>query len=560
MDFGSGDAVLKNGKRKSKLFGGGEKESSAHAKGLSMDMNLSSPYLLPPNVQQSRESLNSLAKTLHQTEDPYHLVKDFTGSETASNRSFPRGADRRSSAYTGITNMSGRDSPRVRSTHNIPPRQKSLPTGPLPQIPAPIRESAGQESVATPPPQHALPAMDRFRFTNDDSTTPQVGGEHVVMPMVPEIQQPAPVAQKEASQNVRSISYDSVKADPPRIGGFAGDRDSSALPGSELYHGGTGGLEIMGMATAPIDNTPVSLRPGRKASTPVVSEVPSEYEDYANYGQYNSPEQDQHDGDDRGRQMGRADTMPQEPPHAPGLGVPHHANQRLSVGVRPLPPDEFLESEDPEFRANRIRSFYKEYFVDDSETRPPMPQPQKAQYYEDYDANYMGAESAYYDPDSNTFVMPYAEPVTRRAMTPPPNNRRPMPGPRQRGPPGPHGMGPPGPRPRAGSTVSAGRFGHMSPRPGSSASAHMGGRGTPGLKKPIAPPQSLTTLPTPSKLKDDDFMIMNPIDFAPPPTYKDKVGGRSQSPMGERMAYNLTVPISSPLVSSFDDTPALPSP
>ena len=29
-------------------------------------------------------------------------------------------------------------------------------------------------------------------------------------------------------------------------------------------------------------------------------------------------------------------------------------------------------------------------------------------------------EAAYFDPESNSFVMPYAEPVQRRAMTPPP--------------------------------------------------------------------------------------------------------------------------------------------
>lgn len=560
MDFGLGEAGVKNGKRKSKLFGG-EKDSSSHAKGLSMDMNLSSPYLLPPNLQQSRESFNSLAKTIHQSEDPYRHVKEFAGSDAGSMRSFPRGADRRSSVHTGITSMSGRDSPRVQSLSNLPPRQKSLPTGPLPQIPASIKESVRQESIATPPPQYAPTAKDGFRFTNDDSPAPQVGGAHVVMP-----QEPAPVAQKEASQNVRPVSYESITADRPYVGGYAGDRDSSALPASELYHGAAGGLGIMGSnipqsvtSPEPVESVPTSLRPGRKTSTPVVSEVPSEYEDYANYGQYTSPAQDQYAGDERGRQMDHADPVAQGIPQSAGLGVPQNANKRLSVGVRPLPSDEFLESEDPEFRANRIRSFYKEYFADDSEPRPPMPQPQKAQYYEDYDANY-SADAAYYDPDSNAFVMPYAEPVTRRAMTPPPNNRRPMPGPRQRGPPGPHGMGPPGPRPRAGSTMSGGRFGHMSPRPGSSASAHMGGRGTPGPKKPIAPPQSLTTLPTASMVKDENFMILNPIDFAPPPTYKDQAAGRSQSPMGERKAYNLAVPISSPLVSSFDDTPALPSP
>ncbi|KAK6070539.1 hypothetical protein SCUP515_08364 [Seiridium cupressi] len=565
MDFGMGDAVAKGSKRKSKLFGG-EKEIN-HTKGLSMDMNLSSPYLLPPALQQSRESLNSLAKTLHQNEDPYRHVESFVGSDAASMRSFPKGADRRSSVYTGHSNMSGRNSPRVQSIQNLPPRQKSLPTGPLPQIPTPLKESSIHESDEVPPPQYAPTAKNEFRFTDDNVSPPQVGGEHVIVSVMPEIQEPAPVAQpltqKEPMQTVRPVSYESIKAGQP-YGGFAGDRDSSALPVSDLYHGSADGLGIMGtsapqMVASPelASSTPASLRPGRKNSTPVVSEVPSEYDAYANYGQFDYPEQDQHMDDGRGRQMDRA--MPMEQPQSAGLGVPQQNNKRLSVGLRPLPPDDYLESEDPEFRANRIRSFYKEYFDDGSskEPRPPMPQPSAAQYYEDYDSGYMG-DAAYFDPDSNAFVMPYAEPVTRRAMTPPPSNRRPMPGPRQRGPPGPRGMGPPGPRPRAGSTMSGGRFGPMSPRPGSSASAHMG-RSTPN-KKPLPPPSALSTLPTPSMLKDESFMILNPIDFAPPPTYKDQARGRSQSPMGERKAYHLNVPVASPLVSSFDDIPSLPSP
>jgi hypothetical protein len=566
MDFGMGDAVVKNGKRKSKLFGG-EKEVS-HTKGLSMDMNLSSPYLLPPTLQQSRESLNSLARTLHQNEDPYRHVDSFIGSDAASMRSFPKGADRRSSVFTSHTNMSGRDSPRTQSIRNLPPRQKSLPTGPLPQIPAPIKESARQETHEVPPPQYAPASKNEFHFTNDETKPPQVGGEHVDMPVMPEIQEPAPVAQplahQETSRNIAALTPEPMKVDKPFAGGFAGDRDSSALPASDMYHGTAGGLGIMDPAISQaiaspelIDSTPASLRPGRKATTPVVSEVPSEYSDYGNYGQDNYPDED-HADVSRGRPISRVAVVEQEQPQSAGLGVPQSNNKRLSVGFRPLPPDEYLESEDPEFRANRIRSFYKEYFDDGSQPRPPMPQP-PAQYYEDYDARYMG-EAPYFDPDSNAFVMPYAEPVTRRAMTPPPNNRRPGPGPRQRGPPGPgsRGMGPPGPRPRAGSTMSGGRFGPMSPRPGSSASARMAAQN--GPKKPIPPPSALTTLPTPSKLKDENFMIMNPIDFAPPPTYKDQASGRSQSPLGERRAYHLGVPVSSPLVSSFDDIPALPSP
>ncbi|KAI0163148.1 hypothetical protein BJ166DRAFT_497804 [Pestalotiopsis sp. NC0098] len=527
MDFGMGDTMPgKGGKRKSKLFGG-EKESG-HTKGLSMDMNLSSPYLLPPTMQQSRESFNSLAKTLHHGEDPYRHVDSYV-SDGASMQSFPKGGDRRASV---ITSQSGLDSPRVQSMRGLPPRQRSLPTAHQPQVPAPIKESAHQEVREVSPPHHAEEAKAEFRFTEEAITPPHVGGEHVDMPPMPLVHEPE--EQHDFAQKARPESYESIT---PEKHAAVANRDS------EL------GLGIMEPQSAEVvDETPASLRPGKPAR--VVSDVPSEYSDYVNI--------EEHDDEDIKEQEVTAAIPAQAQPQSAGLAVPGTKSNRLSVGFRPLPPSDYLESEDPEFRANRIRSFYKEYFDDGSAPRPPMPQPSAAQYYEDApDQGYLG-DAAYFDPESNAFVMPYAEPVTRRAMTPPPSNRRPMPGPSRRGPPQPIGMGP-GPRPRAGSVMSGRHLPPMSPRPGSSASARMGGR-SPGPKKPLPPPSALSTLPTPAMLKDDAFMINNPLDFAPPPTYKDQATGRSQSPMGERRPYHLGVPVASPLVSSFDDIPSLPSP
>jgi hypothetical protein len=238
------------------------------------------------------------------------------------------------------------------------------------------------------------------------------------------------------------------------------------------------------------------------------------------------------------------DVPPEEFAQA-GLGAPGFDARRLSMGFRPLPPDAVTESEDPETRANRIRSFYKEYF-DDSK---PAPQ---GQYYEDYDENYLG-EAAYFDPDSNAFVMPYAEPVTRRAMTPPPGGAR---GPRFQGPPrGRNGSvgamsasggmrGPPGPYPPG-------------PRAFSSASGRMPPRGP---KKMLPPPSALNTIPTPSKLRDDSFALMNAIEFAPPQTYRDRAAGRSESPFGERRPYSPAVPAFAPVVSAFEELAPIPSP
>jgi hypothetical protein len=277
-----------------------------------------------------------------------------------------------------------------------------------------------------------------------------------------------------------------------------------------------------------------------------------------------------------------------------GLGVPQRDSRRLSVGFRPLPPDEIMESEDPEYRANRIRSFYKEYFEDtkpgDAPPVPPMPaqhqqnyQQQRGHqqnngyqqgnnaYYEDYSENYQDAP--YFDPGSNSFVMPYAQPVARRAMTPPPSGQR-FPGPRPsrqfHGSMGGMRMPGPGPRgpPRPGSSVSnqlgpASRPGsatstaHGRPRAGSAMSGSRYG-GAP--KKPMPPPMDLHTLPTPSKLKDDSFALFNSTDFAPPENFAGRARGRSQSPMGERRPFKAQVPVHSPLVNAFEELPTLPNP
>lgn len=526
MDFGlDGPVPGKGNKRRSAMFG--KEKDPGHKVQLSMDLNLSSPYLLPPNMQNSRESLNSLAKSLHQNEDPYRPVTQYAGSDVASMRSIPKGANRNSSGRSSL----GRDSTQNRPSIAIseyPPRQKSLPTSPLSPLPPAALPPQLREPVGALPP---LPVKNEFRFV-DDSTA---------MPQVPEIQEPVPAALISPSSS-RPISNESARSNGGRGDsmtqglGIMDTRASQSSVGSSPRN--------TGLRSA---NTP----PPRNESLPAGPDFAIEFNNYAANIQLNGPDHE-----------AAGNAGQQEHPLSAGLGVPAQDNRRLSVGLRPLPPDDFLESEDPEFRANRIRSFYKEYFEETkTDSGKPPPLPQNAAYHND-DSNYLG-DTAFFDPDTNAFVMPYAQPVTRRAMTPPPRNRRPMPGPGPHGPNGhgPHGsMGMPGGprgRSRAGSTSSH-RWAPMSPRPDSSASNPRMPNGKP--RKPMPPPAPLSTLPTPSKLRDDSFAILGAIDFAPPPTFKDVAAGRSQSPVGERKPYVLNTPIHSPLVSAFDDTPALPSP
>ncbi|KAI0882410.1 uncharacterized protein GGS22DRAFT_43616 [Annulohypoxylon maeteangense] len=521
MDFGfEGNVTGKKNKRQS--YFGKEKDPN-HKVQLSMDMNLSSPYLLPPALHQSRESMNSLAKSLHQ-DDPYRPVTSYGGSDVASMRSFNKGLDRDSTVSSGKARSSGDRDP---FRNPPPPRRGPSPLQQLPPVAQPPSRRASGDEVSAPP------AKNEFRFTDDNIT----------LPGVPEIQEP-PVAASQGPHNARPLSNESTNANNANVVGPANAIDARVSQSSADLSG---------------------ARPPRKESLPAGLDIAQDYQNYAGHFQIDGPD------NEVAREEVRMPHMPDEHeyPHSAGLGVPGQDNRRLSVGFRPLPPEDFLESEDPEFRANRIRSFYKEYFEEiKTDNGKPPPLPQQPAYHEDYDANYLG-DTAFFDPETNAFVMPYAQPVTRRAMTPPPSNRRPMPGPGSRGPPGPrgpHGHGPhgsmnmPGPRrPRAGSTMSASRWAAMSPRPDSSASNPRNfNNGKP--RKPMPPPAALNTLPTPSKLRDDSMALLGSIDFAPPPTFKDVVAGRSQSPVGERKPYMLTTPIHSPLVSAFDDTPALPSP
>jgi len=555
MDFGLQETTPAKGNKRKSAFFGKEKEPG-HKAQLSMDMNLSSPYLLPPTLHASRESFNSLTKTLHQADDPYRPVVEYAGSDVGSMRSFKRGpGDRASSIYTSRSRPGG---------EAAGPQRKDVPPSPL-QSPPPTAQ-AYPHRPERPDGAPSVPAKNEFRFVDDGPGIAQV----------PEIQQPPAVA----TTITRPLSEESNNGPQPMVAEIVNERDSmSQFESGSQTPDGLGIVDRHSQASSSPRNSernsnPTVVRPPRKESMPVINapSIAEEYESYADHLQINDHRSSSHRDNDELHMSAQND---QVHPHSAGLGVPEQDNRRLSVGLRPLPPDEFLDSEDPEFRANRIRSFYKEYFDDSkAEDRPPMPQ--QGGYYEDYDSGYMG-EAAYFDPETNAFVMPYAQPVTRRAMTPPPNNRRPMPGPRQRGPPGPRGPhggppmpgGPPGRpragstmsngprgRPRAGSAISGGGWGPRSPRPGSSASNPRFG----GPKKPMPPPAALNTLPTPSKLRDDSFAIMGAIDFAPPPTFKEQAAGRSQSPLGERMPYRVNTPAHSPLVSAFEETAALPSP
>jgi hypothetical protein len=544
LDFGMDSGPQK--KRKSLMFGAGEKQQ--HKPGqLSMDMNLSSPYLLPPGAHQSRDSLHSLARTLPSETDPYRTVAHYANSDAGSIRSFPRDP----SMYN--KRMSGKSVATTVRAH--PVRTNSIPVSPV----SPPNHNPFSTPLATKPPQELPlppapvglpthkpdPAKETSQFETPYPAT--TGPQADELFMGSNVQAPPAALFKDVQD--RAISRpESALSD--KAYGNANERKS------DQDHAGLG----------------LNFDFPQPASPVHAHQENNGYAESNSYGQpqiQTSTYYEDYEQEERGRSAERESRVYPDQ----GLSIPSTDNKRLSVGFRPLPPDEVTETDDPETRANRIRSFYREYFDDTkdaalpSEPMPKIPQ----QYYEDYDAGYLG-EATYYDADSKAFVTPYAQPVTRRAMTPPPAGRSMgARGPGPLGPPrapfsgGMRSMSPGPNRPRAGSlgprgppsAYSSRAPSSLGPRPDSSASAR--GRAPPKKKGP--PPAALHTLPAPSKLKDDNFAIMGAMDFAPPENFKDQAAGRSQSPFGERRPYHSpSVPIASPLVSAFDEMAALPSP
>lgn len=594
LDFGLGDT----GKTRKSVLGGKEKDGHNRYRQMSMDLNLSNPYLLPPALHSSRESLHSLARSVHQNEDPYRPITQLSG-DGASIRSASRGPDggsiySRESGRQQRRSLLGPGPPGGAPRQNLAPKDAAY-RKPAPELP-PI-------STSTP----AAAARDPFRSPSELSVDTSPYPDEKLIPDLsksPEVQQPAPVA------------YGlSEKSSPPRqpsepVNELAGSVVQHSRIRSQqavIHERGPSAVELDTIPTrspepqATLPSPPpaansMPVAPQPQVVAPILDEPTDYYHNSAQMpqGNYEQHEYPGHEEDTRGRTHYRDSSFYEPEPQGVGLGLPQQDTRRLSVGFRPLPPDELMDTEDPETRANRIRSFYKEYFDDSKDINrqtqfmPPLPQQYQQQqqqgqhhqggadYYEDYDHHYQGgAEDPYYDPNANAFVMPYAQPVARRAMTPPPSGSR-FQGPRAP-PRGYHGsmgdmnMGMPGMRgpPRPGSSASrgygpprpgtsqSGAWGR--PRAGSSLSAYGPGRNGPP-KKQLPPPAALATLPTPSKLKDDSFAIFNAADFAPPETFKDRVAGRSQSPLGERRPYQMTVPAHSPLINAFEEMPSLPSP
>ena len=447
----------------------------APPRGLSMDM--SNPYLMPAGLQDSRESIHSMSRSMHDEHDPYRPVAML---RTSTESSRPRHDN--ASQYSASTLHSAHNEKLNLLTHaQNNPRSDPRVASPLSPHSSkssddllPTRQMHSNNRSGPPSRMTSLGSSDQLiPEIKESPPPPRKQSLPKSLPNPP----PPPAPPVEAERRPRTSSQSASR--PPR--------KSSASAGAPL----------------------------RKASPPQRSNQP-EAESYFPpvIPAINQPE---------GRYS--IDTP------NPSQQYPVQQKRASTMGLRPLPPDMPVGEENAEVRANRIRSFYKEYF-DDSKPRPPPGQHQQSQ--EGY------GDVAIYDPETGGFAIPnqrrpFAEPVGRRAMTPPPRGA-----PRAASAHGRHLS-----TQSAGGPQARGRQGPSGPPP-------------PMPKKRQPPPKPLQVLPTPHKLDNYNFLD-NPIDFAPPNTFREYQNGSVPNSPTMR-PYSPSVKSFNPLVSSYDDLSVMPSP
>ncbi|KAL9613994.1 MAG: hypothetical protein Q9167_001474 [Letrouitia subvulpina] len=544
LDFGIDHSTSGNGKKKGKKgqpemtindFG---TEKNGRRRGLSMDMDLGSPYVLPPGLQGSRESLHSLSRTIHSKDDRYRPATTFVPNDSGSLRSNLQSRRRQDdSSSNADSGSSGRGyvsegmnqnllKNAQRMSRSLPPRQRTPDT------------NRGIPEIRTPE-----PAMD-------------IGQKG--LPPTPQSANLGPGPIIDSRDSYLSRDGADLRKSNNYLGPLIHSRDPSAdllaQPSNQILQGLPASPAATLQKTEARQSPPPAIRtdlttprPPRKQSLQAVRRSHDQQnflDDASDYGDsFNvippSPDRTGELIEDNVIRRPRKQSIPAH--HDPvkddmaALSLGYDI-RRLSMGFRPLPPDD--PSDNPEQRANRIRSFYKEYF-DESKNGPSQP---AGAYYEDYDQEYL-VDAAIYDPSSGQFVVSqpkYSEPYGRRAMTPPP-----------RAPPRFRGAG------RHHATMSSGRIISPGPRAFSSASGRYGAAAR-GRRPPLPPPTPLRVLPTPHLIKEDSFAL--PIDFAPPSSYKDRAAGRPESPRGGSRPYSPMVPAHLPLASSFDDLTVMPSP
>ncbi|KAI9747958.1 MAG: hypothetical protein M1835_001928 [Candelina submexicana] len=534
LDFGMDGSGEPKGKKGKSTKGAPEmtitqvetEKNIRRGRGMSMDMG--SPFLLPPEVHNSRESLHSLSRTQYSNgDDRYRPATTFIPNDGSSHRSYQGTlkAHDDSSIYTGSSASKDGMSQDLmkhaqRMSRSSPPQGRNFIPNSRTQSPELSHNAHLKGSPAGPHGRGLMPSVEEPRDSYIDKDSGGMRKSNNYLRAFIHSRDPsADLLNQQQPTTAKQLPQELVAAPAPTL--QQAERQKSPPPALAPSSPGSRPPRLQSMQ-APIHS----------ASELSFVDDASDYGDIVKFTPP-SPSRSAEPQNAQGERYSIDTPMPTvEEYAADGLGAPGlgYDPRRLSMGFRPLPPED--PTDNPEQRANRIRSFYKEYF---DETKPG---PSKG-YYEDYDQGYAADGAALFDPASGDFVTaraPFAQPVTRRAMTPPP-----------RGPPQFQG------RPRNLSTMSGGRYVPPGPRAFSTTS---GGRGP--ARKPLPPPAPLRVLPSPHLLKEDSFAL--PIDFAPPTNYRDRQAGRPQSPLGGSRPFSPGVRAHTPLNSSFDDLSVMPSP
>jgi len=468
-----------------------------HDRGLSIETG--SPYILPVGLHGSRESFHSLSRSQHDPHDPYGPVA-FLKDDQSIRSSGTRGPYRNETGSMYTTSSGGT-------------RKEGLQAG--------LLQNAQRMSTSNPVRGDSLSPDST---SSPDSKFPDPGIP--LSPLNPRFENQSPISPPAASPSA------SFKPNP--------------VPTISIPEPGVTEKQVN---KSPVQTSNEIPTLPRIKSQAVVLENTNTHSiiSTSSYGEgfQVTPPSPSHDSQQPKivAPKPRYSTGPQNV----GLGVEDYSQNtnRLSMSLRPMPPSDDPQ-ENPEERANRIRSFYKEYF-DDSK-----PEPAGGHIYSDYVEDY-GSEyqdGTVFDPRTGNFVVaqpnaPFAEPITRRAMTPPP-----------RAPPRFRSNTATGPRGAHTSNSSVASSQYPPPRGMSS----MSGRLPAPMKKPLPPPSALSSLPTPAKLNEQS-MIFDAADFAPPVSYRERQNGaRPDSPLGNLRPYSPAVRPHTPLVGSYDELPALPSP
>lgn len=488
------------------LTGGVEKN-----RGISIDLGLANPYLPPPEVERSRESLISLSRSINPGDDKYRATAFVPDDRSIrSRRSSLRSAHDGSSIFSGSTKRFETESktdllPRGPSRETSEPPHFRKPVPPVEKSPggllAPkLQEHDRNSTFSTTSGTAAIRASNNYlgqyisgggdrAEPNGDKQPAVIVTETEVKPSPPieEPRQPPAVAVRNPLPRRTSSFYEQ----PPVADVADTDYHSKQVP--TLPQIGT-----------PLNDFDISTPSDSHSQIPHTDAKQDEVNDHVQSVSTLPAQTNTHHDD--------SDSDYYDEVYEDYEDVDYTYRGSM-IGVRPLPPDD--PTENPEQRANRIRSFYKEYFDDGSKSGARQTYYDGSEQYEDHVDSY------------------YQQPLPRMPVPRPDSRQRAM----------SHGN----------------HVYHGPPRAYSSMSGRMGPprRGPP--KKQLPPPKPLMLLPTPHKIKGDDF-LPNAIDFAPPQVFKNQRSGTPDSLRGGLRPYSPSVRPHVPLTSSFDDLAAVPSP